>query len=75
MGLLLQALLQALLNFWRSFKEQNLKKEEKGRYYRGRVGSTDKDSLLNFIRIFGSTEGGPEKPIRPLWLDQRLSPV
>jgi hypothetical protein len=62
-------------NIWRRFKEQNLKKEEKDRYYRGRVGSTDKDSLLNFVKIIGSTEGGPEKTIRALWLDQRRSPV
>jgi hypothetical protein len=51
------------------------KKEENDRYYRGRVGSTDKASLLNFIKIFGSTEGGSEKPIRALWLDQGRSPV
>jgi hypothetical protein len=61
--------------FWRSFKEQNLKKEEKDQYYRGRVGSTDKASLLNFIRIAGSTEGGSEKPIRALWLNLGRSPV
>jgi hypothetical protein len=55
--------------------EQNLKKEEKDRYYRRHVGSTDKASLLNFIKIVGSTEGGSEKPIRALWLDQGQSPV
>jgi hypothetical protein len=55
--------------------EQNLKKEEKDRYYRGYVGSTDKASLLNFIKIVSSTEGGSEKPIRALWLDQGRSPV
>jgi hypothetical protein len=55
--------------------EQNLKKEEKDQYYRGRVGSTDKDSLLNFIKIFGSTEGGSEKLIRAHWLDHGRSPV
>jgi hypothetical protein len=35
--------------------------KKKDRYYRGRVGSTDKDSLSNFFKIFGSTEGGSEK--------------
>jgi two-component SAPR family response regulator len=40
-----------------------------------RVGSTDKASLSNFIKIFGSTEGGSEKPIRALWLDHGRSPV
>jgi hypothetical protein len=49
--------------------------EEKGRNYRGYVGSTDKASLLNFIKIVGSTEGGSKKPIRALWLDHGRSLV
>jgi hypothetical protein len=61
--------------FGEVLRSKNRKKEEKDRYYRGRVGSTDKDSPLNFIKIFGSTEVGSEKPIRALWLDRRRSPV
>jgi hypothetical protein len=63
------------IKFLRIFKEQILKMEEKDRHYRGYIGSTDKASLLNFIKIIGSTEGGSEKPIRAHWLDQGRSPV
>jgi hypothetical protein len=49
--------------------------EEKGRNYRGYVGSTDKASLLNLSRSSVLPRVGRKKPIRAHWLDHGRSPV